>query len=326
MTEPTPATAAADADDALLRLAAAVRATGYRFTTATPATHARVNARPENAWARDLGGVFGWSRPFRPGVLSPALFDLMRQAGVAVPGGGEGSGGWRSSVRLSTLGGELFLHSAYPTTEPDAVFFGPDTYRFAAAVEAHLERRSSPVRRAVDIGCGAGPGAILVAKARPGAEVLMGDINGAALRFARLNAALAGAGNAAARRSDLLSGVGGGAFDLVIANPPYLVDPGERAYRHGGGPLGAGLSLKILDAALGRLAPGGTLLLYTGAAVVNGHDPFRAEAEGRLAADPGVGWTYREMDPDVFGEELDTAAYAEADRIAAVVLTVTRKG
>ena len=142
MTEPNPA--AADADDALLRLAAAIRATGYRFTTVTPATHARVNARPGNAWARGLEDVFGWSRPFRPAVLPPALFDLMRRAGVAVP---HGEGGWRSSVRLSTLGGELFLHSAFPTAEPDAVFFGPDTYRFAAAVEAHLERRSSPVRR-----------------------------------------------------------------------------------------------------------------------------------------------------------------------------------
>ena len=326
MTEPPPAATAADADDALLRLAAAVRAAGYRFTTVTPATHARVNARPGNAWARGLEDVFGWSRPFRPAVLPPALFDLMRGAGVAVPHGEEGGGGWRSSVRLSTLGGELFLHSAFPTTAPDAVFFGPDTYRFAAAVEAHLERRSPPVRRAVDLCCGAGPGAILVAKARPAAEVLMGDINEAALRFARLNAALAGAGNATALRSDLLGGVPDGPFDLVIANPPYLVDPAERAYRHGGGPLGAGLSLAILDAALGRLAPGGTLLLYTGAAVVNGRDPFRAAAEERLAADPGVGWTYREMDPDVFGEELDTAAYAEADRIAAVVLTVTRKG
>ena len=321
MTEPNPA--AADADDALLRLAAAIRATGYRFTTVTPATHARVNARPGNAWARGLEDVFGWSRPFRHAVLPPALFDLMRQAGVAVP---HREGGWRSAVRLSTLGGELFLHSAFPTAEPDAVFFGPDTYRFAAAVEGHLERRSSPVRRAVDIGCGAGPGAILVAKARPAAEVLMGDINEAALRFARVNAALAGAGNARALRSDLLAGVPDGPLDLVIANPPYLVDPAERAYRHGGGPLGAGLSLAILDAALGRLAPGGTLLLYTGAAVVNGHDPFRAAAEERLAADPGAGWTYREMDPDVFGEELDTAAYAEADRIAAVVLTVIRKG
>jgi methylase of polypeptide subunit release factors len=321
MTEPTPA--AADADDALLRLAAAVRATGYRFVTTTPATHARVNARPGNASARGLEDVFGWSRPFRPEVLPPGLFELMRRAGVAVP---HGEGGWRSSVRLSTLGEGLFIHSAFPTDQPDAVFFGPDTYCFAAAVEAHLERRSSPVRGAVDIGCGAGPGAILVAKARPEAAVLMVDINDAALRLARINAALAGAGNAAALRSDLLSGVPGGAFDLVIANPPYLVDPAERAYRHGGGSLGAGLSLKILDAALGRLAPGGTLLLYTGAAVVNGRDPFRAEAEERLAAHPGVGWTYREVDPDVFGEELDTAAYAEADRIAAVVLTVTRGG
>jgi methylase of polypeptide subunit release factors len=322
MSETIPATAA-DTDGALLRLAAAVRATGYRFTTVTPATHARVNARPGNAWARGLEDVFGWSRPFRPEILPPALFGLMRRAGVAAPHGGDG---WRSLVRLSSLGGELFVHSAHPTAEPDAVFFGPDTYRFAAAVEAHLERRLSPVRRAADIGCGAGPGAIVVAKARPGAAVLMGDINEAALRFARLNAALAGAGNAAARRSDLLSGMGGGPFDLVIANPPYLVDPAERAYRHGGGPLGAGLSLKILDAALGRLAPGGTLLLYTGAAVVNGRDPFRNAAEERLAADSGVGWTYREVDPDVFGEELDTAVYADADRIAAVVLTVTRKG
>lgn len=318
--------APAGADDALLRLAAAVRDTGYRFVTVTPATHARVNARPGNAWARGLEDVFGWSRPFRPGILPPAVFELMRRAGVAVPHGGEGGDGWRSLVRLSSLGGELFLHSAFPTAEPDAVFFGPDTYRFASAIGAHLERRSSPVRQAVDIGCGAGPGGILIAKARPEAEVSMGDINDAALRFARVNAALAGARNAVARRSDLLAGVPGDPFDLVVANPPYLVDPAERAYRHGGGPLGAGLSLAILDAALGRLAPGGTLLLYTGAAVVNGHDPFRAEAEGRLAADPGVGWTYREMDPDVFGEELDTAAYAEADRIAAVVLTVTRKG
>ena len=316
--------APADADAALLRLAATVRDTGYRFVTVTPATHARVNARPENAWARDLAGVFGWSRPFRPDILPPELFGLMQRAGVAAPHG-EG-GGWRSSVRLSSLGGELFLHSAYPTAEPDAVFFGPDTYRFANAIEAHLEARATPVRRAVDIGCGAGPGGVLVAKARPEAEVSMGDINDAALRFARVNAALAGAGNAVACRSDLLSGLGGDPFDLVVANPPYLVDPAERAYRHGGGPLGAWLSLAILDAALGRLAPGGTLLLYTGAAVVNGHDPFRAAAEGRLAAEPGVGWTYREMDPDVFGEELDTPAYAQADRIAAVMLTVTRKG
>ena len=114
-------------------------------------------------------------------------------------------------------------------------------------------------------------------------------------------------------------------FSLVLANPPYLVDPAQRAYRHGGGPLGAGLSLAILDAALERLAPGGTLVLYTGAAIEQGTDPFRAAAAERLRG-CGARWTYREMDPDVFGEELDAEAYRHTDRIAAVVLTVEQDG
>ena len=32
---------------------------------------------------------------------------------------------------------------------------------------------------------------------------------------------------------------------------------------------------------------------------------------------------YEEIDPDVFGEELENPAYAEVERIAAVVLTLT---
>ena len=234
--------------DALLRLARAVLDTGYAFVTPTPATHARVNARPGAEWAQDLRGVFGWSRPFRDGLVPPHILAAMQDAGVLAAHGG----GWRSLVRLSTLDGLLFLHSAFPTTASDAVFFGPDTYRFARAIQAHMPRQ---VGRAVDVGCGAGPGAILAARAHPDAEVLAVDINDAALRLTRVNAALAGV-PVTAERSDLLTGVPG-QFDLIVANPPYLNDPGERTYRHGGGPLGAGLSLAILDAALERLAPGG---------------------------------------------------------------------
>ncbi|WP_043363420.1 class I SAM-dependent methyltransferase [Belnapia sp. F-4-1] len=309
-------------DASLLALAEAVRDTGYDFVTPTPATHARVNRRPGNAVARDLRGVFGWSRPFRPEVMPPGLFELMRRAEVAVP---EADGTlWRSQVRLSTLGGELFLHSAFPTSAADAVFFGPDTYRFATAIQAELAARTAPVRRAADIGCGAGPGGIVVAKARPAAEVAMLDINDAALRLALVNAALAGAGGATALRSDLLAGVGG-AFDLIVSNPPYLLDPARRAYRHGGGALGEGLSVAILDAALGRLAPGGTLVLYTGVAIVEGQDAFLGAAKRRLAG-TDLAWRYRESDPDVFGEELEGDTYDRADRIAAVVLTVTKPG
>jgi methylase of polypeptide subunit release factors len=305
------------ADTALLRLATALRDEGYTFVTPTPATHARVNARPCNEWAHTLQDVFGWSRPFRGDTVPSGLLALMREAGV-LAGDGEA---WRSLVRLSCLDRMLFLHSAYPTTAADSVFLGPDTYRFAAALDEWLARAAAPVRRAVDIGCGAGPGAMVLAARRPDAEVLGVDINPAALRLTRINAALAGVA-VTASHSDLLGGVTG-TFDLIISNPPYLVDREARAYRHGGGPLGAGLSLAILDAALARLAPGGTLLLYTGAAIVNGIDPFRAAATERVEA-AGVKWAYREMDPDVFGEELAEEPYAIADRIAAVVLTATK--
>ena len=303
-------------DAKLLQMAQAVRSRGYAFTTSTPATHARVNARPGSAWARDLAGVFGWSRPFREDVVSPEILAFMREAGVLLSSGA----GLRSAVRLSSLDGLLFMHSAFPTTAGDSVFFGPDTYRFARAILAHLSK-GVPARRAVDIGCGAGPGAILVARACRDAEVLAVDINPAALRMTRVNAVLAGV-QVAAVESNLLSGVPG-SFDLIVSNPPYLVDPGARAYRHGGGPLGAGLSLAILEAALNRLAPGGTLLLYTGAAIVNGADPFKMAALAQIGGS-GASWTYEELDPDVFGEELESGVYTTADRIAAVVLTVRK--
>lgn len=303
----------------LLRLAEAVRDTGYAFVTPTPATHARVLSRDAAAWAGTMRDVFGWSRRFRPEILPPDVFARMQEADVL----DRLEEGWRSRVRLSTLSGMLFLHSAYPTTQPDSVFFGPDTYRFATAIERHLRNGAPWPRRVLDLGCGAGPGAIVIATAAPRAEVIGVDINETALEFARVNAALAGVA-AQFRKSDLLTSVEG-AFDLIVANPPYLNDTAERAYRHGGGPLGAGLSLSILDAALGRLAPGGSLLLYTGAAIVSGQDPFRIAATERLRG-AGFAWSYREIDPDVFGEELSEAAYATADRIAVVLLTATKPG
>ena len=308
-----------DADRALLRLGEALRAARYEFTTPTPATHARVNARAENAQAKDLRDVFGWSRAFARGVLPADIVALMQDAGILM----EGNGALRSALRVSCLDGELFFHSAFPTTEADAVFFGPDTYRFARAIKAGLKERTAPIRNAIDIGCGAGPGGILVAKHAPEARVLMSDINEAALRLARLNAALAGTPNAIARRANILDDVDG-LFDLIVSNPPYLNDPLQRAYRHGGGSFGAALSLRILDAALPRLAPAGMLILYTGTVIVSGRDLFRDAALLALAEGDFV-WSYEEVDPDVFGEELETQVYRTAERIAAVVLNVRKR-
>lgn len=311
--------------DALLQLARYLKDADYRFTTVTPATHARVNARWQNARAGSLTDVFGWNRPFREEILPPGLFATMREADVLSRAvidsetlGNTDS--WVSQMRASTLCDQLFLHSAYPTTAADAVFFGPDSYRFAAAISRYLSG-DVPVRRAVDIGCGAGPGAVVVALQRPGAEVLGVDINRKALQFTALNAQLAGV-KVRAQYSDLLSEVDG-EFDLMVANPPYLLDARERTYRHGGGSFGEGLSLAIAALARTRLAPGGTLLLYTGTTVIDGSDRFLTQVEPVLAGS-GLDWTYEELDPDVFGEELAEPVYAHADRIAAVLLTVQR--
>ena len=58
-------------------------------------------------------------------------------------------------------------------------------------------------------------------------------------------------------------------------------------------------------------------------AMIAGHDPFLEAARGFLTSDH-YGWTYQELDPDVFGEELDKPGYEQVERIAVVVLTVSR--
>lgn len=305
-------------EEAVLALARAVRDTGYSFTTVTPATHAHVNARPRNAEARSLRDVFGWSRPFRNGLLPEPILRLMREAGAVVEDGPR----LRPTLRFSSLDGALFAHSAYPPSAADAVFFGPDTMRFAGAVIAHLEARTAPVRRAVDIGCGSGAAGICIAKRAPDAEVVLVDINPAAMRAARVNARLAGTACVAVRESDMLRDLEG-RFDLIVSNPPFMIDTAGRAYRHGGGPLGAGLSLAVAEQAVARLAPGGSLVLFTGAAIVEGEDPFRDAVAG-LCTGAGLDWTYREFDPDAYGEELADAAYDAVERLALVILTATR--
>lgn len=300
----------------LVRLLQALYKRNYRFVTVTPVTHQLVNSRPQNAWAKNLQDMFGWNRPFAASTPEAEIFQLMQAADIARPL----PEGWQSLLRVSSLQDTLFAHSAFPTDANDAVFFGPDTYRFARAIQQALPHLDSPVRRAVDIGTGAGVGAILLAQALPEAEVWGIDINEKALSLAETNAVASGVTNVHFTYSNLLNDIEG-VFDLIIANPPYLVDPHERAYRHGSGPLGAQLSLDIVATALTRLTPGGTLMLYTGVAIVNSQDPF-IEVVRPLIAQAGAHVSYSEIDPDIFSEELTNSVYSEADRIAAVWLQV----
>lgn len=290
----------------------------YRFITPTPASHARVVARPGKRQAADLRDIFGWSLPFAPDLLDESLLEALAAAGLIAREGAA----LRSRVRVSTLGHDLLVHSAYPTDDANAVFFGPDSYRFARFVTDELLR--CPERAGatlVDIGTGAGAGAIAAAHCCPHVDIVMTDINPAALDFARVNAEAAGV-EARFVLGDDLSGIAG-ALDLVLANPPYIIDPAGRAYRDGGALHGAGVALAMACEAVPRLARGGRFLLYTGSAIVRGGDALRYHLMD-LAAAEGCRLRYEEIDPDVFGEELATEVYADVERIALVTAVIER--
>jgi methylase of polypeptide subunit release factors len=305
---------------ALIALGENLRSRGYSFVAVTPATHCRVLDRP--ATTSTLESIFGWNRPFDCADLDNDIFELLEDAEVLE---GE-SGRYKSRVRFATIGELLFVHSGFPTAEQDAVFFGPDTYRFARLLRVSLaDVAASKPLRLIDIGSGCGAGGIFATRLLRGrTELLLADINRKALAFGAVNAALNDLPNARAVFSDVLAGIDGDA-DIIVANPPYLVDEDRRLYRHGGGELGISLALRIAEQSLAKLRPGGRLILYSGTPIIGGADPLFESLQSLLKLSASH-FVYEEIDPDIFGEELDRPAYAYADRIAAVGLTVIKRG
>lgn len=303
---------------ALLELGRTLQRDGYAFVTVTPETHRRIDERALESGqlqARSLRDVFGWSRPFQRGLLPRRMLELLSAADQLECAG---DGLLRSKVRFSTAENLLFVHSAYPTVQQDAVFFGPDTYRFCSLVKRWAPQN---VGYAVDVCGGSGAGGLaLSGRAK---RIAIADINRKALTFAAINAGLAGVALETIE-SNLLDGVTEHP-DLIIANPPYMHDAPGRAYRDGGGEHGEGLSLRIVREALSKLAPGGELILYTGSAIVNGCDRLRDQIAPLLlhhAAHAVHDFVYEQLDPDVFGEELSAPGYGEVERIAVVGLHV----
>lgn len=286
---------------------------GYDFTTVTPTTHARVLANSGTRFNPSLRDIFGWNQSFTGSALPEDLISRMESSGLLAI---DDDGLMRSTVRFATLNGNLYVHDAYPTIVPDAVFFGPDTYRFIAAVRSRLKTCDF----LVDVCCGSGAGG-LEAGSGIAERVVLADINPKALAFAEVNCRLRNNYNAIIHQADLLSGIDE-CPNAIIANPPYLADPFGRTYRDGSGKLGTGLALRILKESITFLAPGGQLLLYTGSPVIDGVDQFAADALP-LAHATGAKFHYEEIDPDVFGEELDSPQYVGVERIAAVILTLT---
>ena len=298
---------------ALLELLRELQSRDYRFVCVTPSTHRQVLARPQ-VGQPTLRDIFGWNRAFDQSQLDAPLFDLLRRAECLDQAGKR----LRSRIRVASLGGHLFLYSSYPTDSADAVFFGPDTYRFARFVLGRLPQLQG-CEHNVEMGAGSGAVGILAAKLLPHAKVTLVDVNPAAIALAGINAATAGA-----KVDCLVSDRIPDGCDLVIANPPYMMDPARRAYRDGGRIYGGEVAVEWVRQALSSLAPGGKMLLYTGAAVVGGEMPV-VESIGKLCCQADASLGCEEIDPDVFGEELSQRGYEDVERIAAVGIEITAR-
>lgn len=291
----------------------------YEFITISPLSHAQYLTRRGHDPACHLRDIFGWNLCFKAELLPEDLFSQLKDQQLIR----STAHGWQSTIRVSSLNQQLFVHSGYPTLEAQSVFFGPDTYRFVRALNGWIAVEQPVIQRAIELCCGAAPAAIRVAAQYPAAEIFATDINPIALHYASVNAQANQTSNVLTQNSNLFEQVEGH-FDLITANPPYLVDSKSRLYRHGGGLLGAELSLNIVQQSLPRLAVHGSLVLYTGVVICDGHDLFYAAVQSHLAKHADYSWTYAEIDPDVFADELNQGDYPNADRIAAVVLMVKR--
>jgi methylase of polypeptide subunit release factors len=129
------------------------------------------------------------------------------------------------------------------------VQIGPATRTLAALTV----RR--PVEAALDLGAGSGVQAFLAA--RHSERVVGVDLNPRALRLARLNAELNGIENVEWREGDLYAPIEREHFDLVAANPPFVVSPANELTYRDGGLAGDELSREAVVGAARHLRDGG---------------------------------------------------------------------
>lgn len=147
----------------------------------------------------------------------------------------------------------------------------PETEQLVELVESRIENRES---RIVDVGTGSGVIAISLAARFPEAKILAVDISDDALALAQENAAMLNLKDRVQFLKSRLLGNVEGAFDLIVANLPYistqdrhtlsrevLHDPEVALFA---GKRGDELVRELIDQALTRLHPGGLLALEIG--------------------------------------------------------------
>ena len=200
--------------------------------------------------------MLGFGDPVTSGEAREALGDLLApllDAGLLVEVDGE------RIVSPFVLGlmADVYILS-------DDLAHGGETVMGLGGTTAALCRASLPgraVERALDLGCGAGTGALILA--RRASRVVGTDISERAILLSRINAAINGITNVEFRVGDLFAPVAGETFDLIMSQPPFVPRPdgAEDATWLHGGRRGDELVLRLLAELAPRLASGGRAVL-----------------------------------------------------------------
>ena len=112
-----------------------------------------------------------------------------------------------------------------------------------------------PVETALDVGCGCGVQALLAS--RHADRVLAVDLNPRAVEFTRFNALLNDARNVECETGSFFEPAAGRRFDLVLANPPFVVSPDARFTFRDGGLSGDAVCELVVGEAPAYLEEGG---------------------------------------------------------------------
>jgi len=195
-------------------------------------------------WGQRADAVAGALAPVTPEELVSCGF-VTSDAGVV-----------RAIVRITPYDGLLLAHDP----EDDGVLGRAHVGGVSPAARtlACLTPRTS-AGRALDLGTGCGVQGLLAA--RHISAVVAVDINPRCLWLTDINAALNGVPNVETRLGSLYDPVAGEEFDLVVANPPFVISPDhEYVFRDGGMP-GDAMSRAVVIGAAGALAPEGTALV-----------------------------------------------------------------
>jgi hypothetical protein len=272
-------------------------------------------------------------------ALAPLALEEWVAGGLVALDGDEAVG--TLAVRPIGEAGERLLAHDRPSPSgslPADHVLGVSASTFALA-GATIRR---PIDGAFDLGTGCGIQAVHASD--HSRRVVASDVNPRAVACATLTMELNDLAHVSVRHGDVFEPAGDERFDLIVANPPFVISPSRRyVFRDSGRPLDS-LCRTIVQTAPRHLSDGGHCQLLASWAHMQGED-WRDRVAGwftgtgcdalvleREALDPAAhaaSWLRQTERPERWRDEFDAwVAYAEANRVEAVgfgLITMRRR-